>query len=50
MREMAVDFMGVSADAIVAAVPAAVRRRLREGGHMVDPADLGQVLADWFAS
>ena len=50
MQEMAVDFMGDSADAIVAAMPAAERRRLTAGGHMVDPAVLGPVLADWFAS
>ena len=50
MQEMAVDFMGNSADAIVAAMPAAQRRRLMEGGHMVDPAVLGPVLASWFAS
>jgi pimeloyl-ACP methyl ester carboxylesterase len=50
MQEMAVDFMGSSADAIVAAMPAAERRRLAEGGHMVDPAVLGPVLANWFAS
>ena len=50
MRELAVDFMGNSADEIVAAMPAAKRRRLTEGGHMVDPAVLGPVLADWFAS
>jgi hypothetical protein len=42
--------MGNSADAIVAAVPAAEGRRLTQGGHMVDPAVLGPVLADWFAS
>jgi pimeloyl-ACP methyl ester carboxylesterase len=50
MQELAVDFMGDSADAIVAAVPAAERRRLALGGHVVDPAVLGPVLADWFAS
>jgi pimeloyl-ACP methyl ester carboxylesterase len=50
LQEIAVDFMGDSADAIVAAVPAAERRRLAQGGHMVDPAVLGPVLADWFAS
>ena len=50
MQELAVDFMGSSADAIVAAMPAAERRRLTKGGHMVDPAILGPVLADWFAS
>jgi pimeloyl-ACP methyl ester carboxylesterase len=50
MQEMAVDFMGKSADAIVAAMPAAERRRLTKGGHMVDPAVLGPVLASWFAS
>jgi hypothetical protein len=49
MQEMAVDFMGKSADAIVAAMPAAERCRLTEGGHMVDPAVLGPVLANWFA-
>jgi hypothetical protein len=43
-----VDYMGNSADAIVAAVPAAERRRLSEGSHMVDPAVLGPVLIDWF--
>ncbi len=50
MQEMAVDFMGNSADAIVAAMPAAERRRLTKGGHMVDPAVLGPVLANWFTS
>ncbi len=50
MQEMADDFMGNSADAIVAAMPAAEQRRLAAGGHMVDPAVLGPVLADWFAS
>jgi hypothetical protein len=50
MQELAVDFMGDSAGAIVAAVPAAERRRLALGGHVVDPAVLGPVLADWFAS
>ena len=50
MQEMAVDFMGNSADAIVAAMPAAKRRRLTEGGHMVDPAVVGPVVANWFAS
>jgi pimeloyl-ACP methyl ester carboxylesterase len=49
MQEMAVDFLGKSAEAIVAAMPAAERRRLSEGGHMVDPAVLGPVLANWFA-
>ena len=47
-QEMAVDFMGNSADAIVAAIAAAERRRLGEGGHMVNPAVLGPVLTDWF--
>jgi hypothetical protein len=47
---MEADFMGSSADAIVAAMPAAERRRLAAGGHMVDPAVLGPVLANWFAS
>jgi pimeloyl-ACP methyl ester carboxylesterase len=46
--ELPVDYMGNSADAIVAAVPAAERRRLSEGSHMVDPAVLGPVLIDWF--
>lgn len=50
MQAMAVDFMGNSADAIVAAMPAAERRRLTQGGHMVDPAVLAPVLATWFAS
>ena len=50
MQEMAVDFMGNSADAIVAAMPAAKRVRLADGGHMVEPAVLGPVLASWFAS
>jgi len=50
MQEMAVDFMGSSADAIVAAMPAAERLRLAEGGHMVEAAVLGPVLASWFAS
>jgi pimeloyl-ACP methyl ester carboxylesterase len=50
MQELAVDFMGDSAGAIVAAVPAAERRRLALGGHVVDPAVLGPVLADWFGS
>ena len=50
MQTMAVDFMGNSADAIVAAMPAAQRRRLTAGGHMVEPAVLGPVLANWFAS
>lgn len=50
MQELAVDFMGNSADAIVAAMPTAERRRLPKGGHMVDPVVLGPVLADWFAS
>ena len=50
MQEMAVDFMGNSADAIVAAMPTAERRQLSAGGHMVDPAVLGPVLVDWFAS
>jgi hypothetical protein len=49
VQELAVDFMGDSADAIVAAVPAAERRRLALGGHVVDPAVLGPVLAGWFA-
>jgi pimeloyl-ACP methyl ester carboxylesterase len=49
MQELAVDFMGDSAGAIVAAVPAAERRRLALGGHVVDPAVLGPVLAGWFA-
>ena len=48
MQGMAADFMGNSADAIVAAMPAAERRRLAEGGHMVDPAALSPVLANWF--
>jgi pimeloyl-ACP methyl ester carboxylesterase len=47
-EEMPVDYMGNSADAIVAAIPAAERRRLSEGGHMVDPEVLGPVLIDWF--
>ncbi len=47
-QEMPVDYMGNSADAIVAAVPAAERRRLSEGSHMVDPQVLGPVLIDWF--
>jgi hypothetical protein len=50
MQEMAVDFMSNSADAIVAAMPAAKRLRLAEGGHMVDPAVLGPVLASWFGT
>jgi pimeloyl-ACP methyl ester carboxylesterase len=50
MQEMAADFMGNSADAIVAAIPAGQRRRLTEGGHVVNPAVLGPVLANWFAS
>jgi hypothetical protein len=50
MQEMAVDFMGNSADAIVAAMPAAKRRRLTKGGHMVEPAVLGPVLANWFGA
>ena len=50
MQEMAVDFMGAAPDAIVAAMPAATRRRLTQGGHMVDPAVLGPVLINWFAS
>lgn len=50
MQEMAVDFMGRSADAIVAMMPFAERRRRTEGGHMVDPAVLGPVLAHWFVS
>lgn len=45
---MPVDYMGNSADAIVAAIPAAERRRISEGGHMVDPEVLGPVLIDWF--
>ena len=47
-QEMPVDYIGNSADAIVAAVPAAERRRLNEGSHMVDPQVLGPVLIDWF--
>jgi hypothetical protein len=47
-QEMPVDFMGNSADAIVAAIPAAERRRLSEGSHMVNPEVLGPVLIDWF--
>lgn len=47
-EEMPVDYMGNSADAIVAAIPAAERRRISEGGHMVDPEVLGPVLIDWF--
>lgn len=50
LQEMAVDFIGNSADAVVVAMPAAKRRRLMEGGHMVDPAVLGPVLANWFAA
>jgi hypothetical protein len=50
LQDLAVDFMGSSADAIVAAMPAAERRRLKEGGQMVDPAVLGPVLANWLAS
>jgi pimeloyl-ACP methyl ester carboxylesterase len=50
MQELAVDFMGNSSDAIVAAMPTAERRRLSVGGHMVDPAVLGPVLANWFAA
>ncbi len=50
MQELAVDFMSNSADAVVAAMPAAERRRLTQGGHMVEPAALGPVLANWFAS
>ena len=50
MQELAVDFMGNSADAVVAAMPAAERRRLTQGSHMVDPAALGPVLANWFDS
>ena len=49
LQDMAIDFMANSADAIVAAMPAAERRRLTAGGHMVDPAVLGPVLANWFA-
>jgi hypothetical protein len=47
-REMPVDFIRNSADAIVAAIPAAERRRLSVGGHMVSPEVLGPVLLDWF--
>ncbi len=47
-QELAADYMGNSADAIVAAIPAAERRRLSEGSHMVDPDVLGPVLTDWF--
>ncbi len=50
MQELAVDFMSNSADAVVAATPAAERRRLTQGGHMVDPVVLGPVLANWFES
>lgn len=50
MQALAVDFMGDSADAVVAAMPAAERQRLAAGGHMVDPSVLGPVLADWFAA
>ena len=50
MQGMAADFMGNAADAIVAAMHAAARRRLTAGGHMVDAAILGPVLAGWFAS
>lgn len=50
LQELAIDFMGNSADAIVAAVPAAERLRLTKGDHMVDPGVLGPVLAKWFAS
>ena len=50
MQELAVDFMGNSADAVVAAMPAAERRRLTQGSHMVDPVALGPVLANWFDS
>lgn len=50
VQELAVDFMGGSADAIVAAMRTAERRRLPEGGHTVDPVVLGPVLAHWFAS
>ena len=46
-QEMPVDFMGNSADAIVAAIPAAERRRLSEGSHQVNPKVLGPVLIDW---
>jgi hypothetical protein len=42
--------MGNSADAIVAAMPAAARLRLAEGGHTVAPAVVGPVLTDWFAT
>jgi hypothetical protein len=49
MQELAGDFMTNAADALVAAMPAAERRRLAAGGHMVDPAILGPVLATWFA-
>jgi hypothetical protein len=49
-QELAADFMGASADAVADAMPAAERRRLAQGGHMVDPAVLGPVLATWFAS
>ena len=47
-EELPLDYMGSSADAIVAAIPAAGRRRLSEGSHMVDPEVLGPVLIDWF--
>jgi hypothetical protein len=50
MQELAAGFMERSADAILAAMPAAERRRLPEGGHTVDPAVLGPVLTDWFAA
>ena len=50
VQELAGDFMGASADAVAAALPDATRRRLAQGGHMVDPAVLGPVLTDWFAS
>ena len=46
-QEMPVDFMGNSADAIVAAIPAAERRRLSAGSHQVNPKVLGPVLIDW---
>jgi len=47
-QELAPDFMGSSADAIVTAIPAAERRRLGAGSHMVDPDVLGPALLDWF--
>ncbi|WP_354702169.1 hypothetical protein DSM112329_02523 [Paraconexibacter sp. AEG42_29] len=50
MQELAGDFIGSSADAIAAAMPAAERHRLAAGGHMVDPAILGPVLTDWFSA